>query len=44
VSGDFAMSFVVASLTCSDVMLKIRVGKLVMEGMISVLEQLNLSP
>jgi hypothetical protein len=37
VSGDFALAFVVASLTCSDVTLKIRVGKLLMEGMISVL-------
>jgi hypothetical protein len=37
VSGDFALGFVVASLTCSDVMLKIRVGKLLMEVMISVL-------
>jgi hypothetical protein len=37
VSGDFALAFVVTSLTCSDVMLKIRVGKLLMEGMISVL-------
>jgi hypothetical protein len=37
VSGDFALAFVVTSFTCSDVMLKIRVGKLLMEGMISVL-------
>ncbi len=35
--GDFALAFIVASLTCSDVMLKIRVGKLLMEGMICVL-------